>query len=290
MDSISAVLERLVRARDCFLEVADDGVDPTELGQIARLAAAHDDVGMSASGVDHARKTVQSVAEYIGARQEIRSRPSGHGVEREARHLRHLHLERVPLGAERDGRDERDLVWRSAPDGPGPLAAEVRVVNLDITLQRMGRVTRGHGSHDLLVHQPRSAVAHAEMAHQRQGRQAGFRLADQVHRQEPQSQRQLRTVHHRPSRQRRLVAAGPTLEQHALTSADPIVLRASAARTPESSGPAHLREFCRTLQLTAVATEEFMHRHPALELDLVGWHGLAPSMNRVSLGSQWLTR
>ena len=66
MDSISAVLERLVRARDCFLEVADDGVDPTELGQIARLAAAHDDVGMSASSVDHPYETVESVAEHIG--------------------------------------------------------------------------------------------------------------------------------------------------------------------------------------------------------------------------------
>ena len=50
-------------------------------------------------------------------------------------------------------------------------------------------VALGHGAHDLVMHQPGRRVAHAEVALERQGRQPGLGLADQVDRQEPGRQR-----------------------------------------------------------------------------------------------------
>ena len=83
---VFAELERLVRAGDRGLQVAQDGVDPVELGQFARLALADDDVGVGASGIDDAGKATQAVAHDVGARCQVRACPVGNGLEGETRH------------------------------------------------------------------------------------------------------------------------------------------------------------------------------------------------------------
>ena len=68
---VLAELEGLVRAADCGLQIAQDGVDPVELGHVARLALTDNDVGVGTAGVDHTGKAVQAVTEDIGAGRQV---------------------------------------------------------------------------------------------------------------------------------------------------------------------------------------------------------------------------
>ena len=96
---------------------------------------------------------------------------------------------------------------------------------------------------------------------------------------------QLAAVHHGARRQRRLVAAGLALEQQPLALADPVVFGSAVPWATKSTRLADLSEFLNTLRFAAVASEKFRHWHPALELDLAGWHGMAPSVNRACTAS-----
>src|ERR1700759_2323920 len=60
---VLAVLEGMMRARQRRLEIAEDGVDPLELGRLTRLAAAHDDGQVPATGVEHAGEAPQAIAD-----------------------------------------------------------------------------------------------------------------------------------------------------------------------------------------------------------------------------------
>ena len=74
MGGVLGELEGLVRAVDQGLEVAQHGIDPSELGQVARLARAHNDVGVSAARVNDAGKAVQSIAAHVTLSKGERSR------------------------------------------------------------------------------------------------------------------------------------------------------------------------------------------------------------------------
>src|SRR5690606_6883674 len=60
--SVLAEVERLVAAADHRLEVAQHGVDPCELRQLAGLSPTHDDVGVRTIGIDDAGKAPQAIA------------------------------------------------------------------------------------------------------------------------------------------------------------------------------------------------------------------------------------
>ena len=75
MVGVLAVSEGFVRAREHHFEIAQDGVDPLELRQIARLALADNFHAVRAAGVSHRPETCQAFAEYSGAWDQIGSCP-----------------------------------------------------------------------------------------------------------------------------------------------------------------------------------------------------------------------
>ncbi len=139
---------------------------------------------MHAAGISHQRYAAQSVAAHAGARLQIGLGPLTDGLESKVADHAEFQIQRVPLVVERHGGEERHLVLRAAPGlADRALTAEVRGAELDGRAQAVGVLALGHGAFDLLLQQPGRGVAHPELALERQGRQLGLGLADQVDRQ-----------------------------------------------------------------------------------------------------------
>ena len=105
--------------------------------------------------------------------------------------------------------------------------------------------------HQLVVQHSGRGVAHAKLAVQRQAGQASLGLADQIDRQTPDRQRQLRALKQAARSQRSLVAAGAALVQRMRPAADDAVVAAGANRALKAVGPSHLRHRLRALRLRA---------------------------------------
>ena len=119
---------------------------------------------------------------------------------------------------ERDGGHERHLVLgATARLAARALTTEVGVIDLDLTTEAMCAVLPGHGATYLLVQQPGRGVAHPDLALERQSRQPGLGLADEVDREEPVCQRQFGVHHQTVSAQRGLMPTAIALEKLACT-------------------------------------------------------------------------
>ena len=280
---VLAELECPVRATDHGLEVAQHGVDPGELGQLARLALAHHHVRMRATGIDHTRKARQAVAAHVAAGQQVLARPIGDGLRGEAGNLVDLDEHWTAIVAGGHGCHDGHLVGRSAPARAGFLATEVGVIELNQAAERGLAVMRAHRGHQLLMDQPGGAVRGADLAHERQGRQPGLGLADQVDRQNPDAQGQIGAVEQGARGQRGLVPAGAALEEFARAMADDLVLSGVAARAPKPLRPAVRHQRLGALGFGAVAVEELGQEHAVLELDSVRGHRWLPFGDRGQL-------
>ncbi len=106
VSGVLAEVERLVRAVDHGLQVAQDRVDPPELRQLAGLAVAHDHEGVRAVRVDDAGKAGQPVAEDIAAGQQVAPGPLGNGLAGERRDGRDLDPQRMTIGIARHCGDD----------------------------------------------------------------------------------------------------------------------------------------------------------------------------------------
>ena len=270
---VLAKLEGLVSPVDRRLQVTQYRIDPAQCGKLAGLALAHDNVRMRAAGIDHAGEAAEAVAEHAGARNEVRAGPVSHRLDGERWHRRHLDAHRVALLIERHGSDERHLVRRAAPADAGQFSTEVGVVDQDLPSQWRCGIAVGHGSHDLLMHQPCTAIADAELTHQGQRGEACLGLADQVDRQELHPQRQLGAVHHRAGGQRCLMATFSALEERPTFVLNAAMLPRLAPRTDEPCRPSKPAQFVGALRLRPVSVHELVHRHSTLELDSVDRHG-----------------
>lgn len=93
------------------------------------------------------------------------------------------------------------------------LATEVGGVDQAGAFEPMAVLSGGHGSVDPVVQQPGGGVAHTELAHERQRRQARLGPADQIDGQEPSRHQQLGVFHQAAGRQRGLMSAAIALKQ-----------------------------------------------------------------------------
>lgn len=263
----------LVRTVDGRLEVGQDRVDPLEARQLARFARAHDDVGVCAARVDDAAEAAQPVAEHIGAWHQRGACPVGNGLRGEGRYWCNLGVHRHSLRVDLHRRHERHLVRRATTARAGVLAAQVGVIDNNAVLQRQLRVGLGHHAHDLVVYEPGRAVAHPQVAHQRQRGQTCLGLAKQVHREKPHAQRQLGAVEHGACRQRGLVPTRAALQHSTPSVGDAVRLTRRAARAGEAAGPALTLQRVDAKRLGAVSRRELRKRQAALELNGVAGHG-----------------
>lgn len=283
--------QRVIRAVQAGFEIAQDRVHPGELRQVSRLAITHHDGQVNAARSGHGRKAAQAVAGDARARRQVGLGPAAHRLQREACQTVQFEEGRTALVVQRDGRDERRLVLGAAARlAPGVLATEVSIIDLHGARELVAGLACRHGVVDLVVQRPGGGVAHTELALQSQRGQPGLGLADEVDRQEPQTQRQLGVLHQAAGGQRGLVAAALALKEPARTMADDVVLGAITAGAAKSLRPAGGLECRRTLLLAAEAGHEFRQRHATLELDEVERHGLHSGVVRRSdygSGSSW---
>ncbi len=192
--------ECMVTPAQAGLEVAQYGVGPLERGQILGLSCADYGRLMHASGCADDGKAGQPVGEHGAARSQTGLGPLPDGLEAEAGDGGEFNAQRMTVIAERDGGEERDLVFRASTDfAAATLTAQVGIIDLGLTFEDIMRLALGHRTHQLVVDQPGRRVAHPQVSHQRERRQPGLGLADKVDREKPDAQGQFAALHQVPA-------------------------------------------------------------------------------------------
>lgn len=125
-----------------------------------------------------------------------------------------------------------------------------------------------------------TGLAHTQVAFERQCRQTGLGLADEVDSQEPHLQGQFGSLKHGTSDQRRLVPTRVALKDPMGTSTQDTVCCATAARTGKALRPARTLQRLGAKRLRAVELEELRHRQAGLKLDAIHGHGAATKSER----------
>jgi len=107
-----------------------------------------------------------------------------------------VHIPPLASVIDRASGHERHLVLGAASGiAGGALATAVGIVELHNAAELMGAVRPGHGEVELWMHKPSVGVAHSHLVLEGQRRQPGLGLANNVDREEPDAQRQLRVLH-----------------------------------------------------------------------------------------------
>ena len=285
---VLAVLQGVVRPGKCGLEIAEDGVDPLEAGQVTQLEAADHHRKVKATSIGHSTEAAQPIAVHTGAGCQIGLGPLADRFRGKSSDHIELDVHRMPMIIDRDSSDKGSLVLGAATGlSTCALTAEVGVIELHGATELLGSVLRGHGPVDLLMQQPGSGIAHAKLTLERQGRQAGLGLTDEVDGQEPGRQWQLGVRHETAGSQRGLMPTSIALEELASAVADHIVITAGTARAPKALRPAHGLDRLSALRLGAKAAKEIRDRHAVLELNLVEGQGVHPTVRGLQIsGSQ----
>ena len=260
-------------AAQAGLEIAEQGVDPTELGQIVGMLPAGDDRLVVAARRGHGTETGQAIGEHLTTGSQMLYGPVLDRLTAEAQDRRDLGVDGMTRLVQRDRSHDRNLVLRS----PSCLAArsfsaEIGIIELDLSPQNAGLFPFAHGPEDLVVQQPGGVVVDAQMAAELERGNPRFGLTDQVKRQKPSRQRQFRRLHDRAGDDCGLMSAGAALKTLEPPSVDQAMLLAIAAGTAEAIGPAGLLQSRLTLLLSAVEPLELRQRETLLELDAVARH------------------
>ena len=182
---------------------------------------------------------------------------------------------------ERDRRDKGHLVFRTPPYlAACAFSAQIGVVDLDLATERVERFALGHSLHELVVHPPGGGVADPQGPLQSQRGQACFRLADQVDRQEPEGQGQMRALEQGAGDERRLVSTRLALKGlvQSRSGGQNAMARVPALWAAETGRPARLLYRCSTLQFGPELLEEGRHRQAWLKLNTIHGHGHPPNL------------
>jgi len=211
---IFAKLESMVGAGKARFEVAQHGVDPPEPRQIPGLAAPGDDHRMRAPRIGYPVETREAIGQDLTFRIQSTVLPAFHGRTGASFNGGESRVDRMRLRIDRDGSDKGHFVL-GAPSrlAAGAFSAQIGLIGLYGTLQRVEYFAFQHGLHELVMDAPGRGVADTELALQRQCGQPGFRLADQVNRQKPARQGQAGPLKKGSGNQRSLVATMTALKR-----------------------------------------------------------------------------
>ena len=290
--SFRQVAPRILGLTDCVIAAADGTLDVAEhdIGPTRALGLGG---GTTTSGVQHGVRMTK-ISEAPKARQTV-AEDFSIGGQAPLCPIQHRVVAEAPDGLDdrkggplqgfvgAHGNHECLLVFRASPPlAAVALAAEVGVIDLHETHKLASFFALRHRLHDLLLHPPGAAVAHAKVALERQGRQVGLAASEQVHRQEPRRQRQLRGFKQCPAGERGLMPARTALVVDAALATEARARPAIAARAAVALRPARLVQRPVALGFGAVALEELGHRQALLELHPIHRHGRTPGRNRAS--------
>ena len=154
--------------KDVALDVANDGVGPTEALQFFGVAMlGGDDRLVGAAGLRHRAKAAEAVRHDARCRLQMRTRHFLDLVAVMRRHHVQQQTQRPPVIAGFDGDHERGLVRPRTPAFAAIhlafLAAEHHVIHLDATVELAAAFALDHHRHQLVAHQRRRVRAHAEL-------------------------------------------------------------------------------------------------------------------------------
>ena len=231
---VCAALQRMQGTVLGCLEIAENGVGPLELWQVAHLS------------VSTAAGTCTQPAAATAANQlrtwclEPSSAASGSPLPtfRSTREgSRWTSLVSSIVGGLDYGR--KQLPWCGVPSVPVglvavPLAAQIPIIKLDDTAQLTDALLLRHGASALPVQQPHNRITHPQLALKGQRRQPGLRQTGEVDRKEPNPHRQLGVLHWTARGQRGTISAAVALQQDAGVMADDAVGGTRTARATNS--------------------------------------------------------
>ena len=274
--AILAEGEGMVAAGKAGFEVAEHGVDPLEFRQVLRLAPADDGGLMSAACIGNGAEAGESIGEHRASGGEVVLGPLSDRFEGEPGDQRQLGARGMPVVGQRDGDHEGHFVLGATSGlAAAALAAQVGIIDLDRPLQHMAVFPFGHRLHQFVMDQPCGRVTHSQLSLQCQRRQPGLGLADEVNREEPGAQPELRAVTHGAGDERRLMPAGIALQQLVRTTWQNTMPRSVAPRTPKPCRPPRLLKRRSALRVRPKATAELRHRHAGLKLNSIHGHRAA---------------
>lgn len=269
---VLAILQGVVRPGQGGFEIAEHGVDPRDAGQVTRLEAINHHRKVEATVIGHHTETGQPITAHTGVEQQMGLGPLADRFRGEPSDQIELDVHRMSMIIDRDSTDKGILVLRAATDLPAcALIAEVGVIELHGATELMCGVLGRHRPVDLLMQQPGRGIAHTKLALERQSRQTGLSLTDEVDGQEPGRQGQFGVPHEAAGGQRGLMPATIALQELARPVADHEVITACAAQAAKPFRPAHGFD-----RLGAKAAKEFRNRNAALEPDMVEGYGPHP--------------
>lgn len=272
--------ECMVTTGETGLEVSEHGVDPLEFGQLFGFSSCHDGGSMSTSGRDDRTETRQSIGQHGAAWRQVTSSPVSDCTEAESGYGRELDAQRMAVLVEGDGGDKRDLVLRPTTDlATASLAAQIRVIDLHLTIKDITTFTLGHRLHEFVMHQPRGGVTDAEVALERQRGQSGLCLTNEVDGQKPDSQSKLGALKHGACDQRSLSMAGIALKESAPVTAHHAIRRAATPWATKALRPACLLKRRLALRFGSVPLKKLRHRQTRLELNSIHRHGNLPPIS-----------
>lgn len=159
--------DRMVSARDGVLDVAQQGVDPVELGVLHAGTPTSGDVAVvDIGGGIEGPKTAQAVANDPTAWRNGLLGVATHLGKRKAAHTAQLNPLWVAVLIGLHGGDEGELVLSAAPALARPLTAQVGVIDLDAPGEPLTLVALVHDLQQLVLELPGGVVADAELSGQ----------------------------------------------------------------------------------------------------------------------------
>ena len=269
-------IDGAVGSGDGGLDVAKCGVDPFEgrsLGSpVSRTCV--DDL-MRTSGVGHAGKTVQAVADYGAIGTEAASGKCRDRRPAEAGNPSQLHANRLAFGRGFHRSDKRCLTGCStAPFAAPALATEVGVIDLHTAGERLVTVAFEHNLLQLVLDLPGGGLRHAQASAEFDAGDALFALGEMIDRTKPKAQRQFGGGKDRPCYQRSLSAATGALKQ--LAAFQHAMPRLTAGGALKAIRPPRSHDNSPTLFLGTILEFKCRLAEPLLELHLVARHQKTP--------------
>jgi len=172
----------------------------------------------------------------------------------------------MALIVERNGSHGKDFFLRAATGlAAAALAAEVGIIDLDLAFETTAFFACRHGLHQPVLNAPRRGITHPQLAFEREYRQRGFGLTDQVDGNKPGHQPKLCVLENGAGNQRRLMTAGVPGEQCAFRAAQD-TMRCRAARAAEALFPASGLKRRSALGCWLIMLEKLRCRQAGLEL------------------------
>jgi len=239
------------------LEVADDGVDPLEDAQFARFAGANRDGGILGHHHRGGRQALQGIGDQMGGGMQGLARPLLDRGALEIGQRVEAHIQGVAFVTALYRGDERCLVLGAAAGFALMDTAEVGVVGDHHAAELAVVIALAHRLQNLVFQAPSGAVAHAQVALERQGGVVVLVLREQVQGLKPLGQRQLRGVEEGAGAQRTLLAAVGALPDPLAVDEKGGVLVLATLGAGEPGGPARLLQYRFALLLGAEAFHEF---------------------------------